>query len=110
MERQLIIKLRPALPVHLPVVMEIVGEAAARLVAKGINQWPAPPNEHWWRRMERQIANGEIYLASFSVVSSRTMITPLRFMKSSYKSRSYTAHFVNREKKSCSPVSVCRRM
>jgi ribosomal protein S18 acetylase RimI-like enzyme len=59
------IELRPALPEHLPLVMEILGEAAAWLAAKGIDQWPSPPNEHWWLRVERQIANGEVYLALF---------------------------------------------
>lgn len=58
--------LRPALPADLPIVMEILGEAAAWLAAKGIDQWPSPPNEHWWRRMERHIANREMYLASLN--------------------------------------------
>lgn len=61
-----LIELRPALPEHLPLVMEIIGEAAAWLAAKGIDQWPSPPNEHWWRRMEYQIANSEMYLASLN--------------------------------------------
>jgi signal transduction histidine kinase/RimJ/RimL family protein N-acetyltransferase len=58
-----LMELCPALPEQLPLVMEIIGEAAAWLAAKGIDQWPSPPNEHWWRRVERQIANGEMYLA-----------------------------------------------
>jgi signal transduction histidine kinase/GNAT superfamily N-acetyltransferase len=61
-----LIEVRPALPEELPLVMEILAEAAAWLEAKGIQQWPSPPNEHWWRRMERHIASGEMYLASLS--------------------------------------------
>ncbi len=58
-----LMEIKAALPDQLPLVMDILAEAAAWLTAKGINQWPSPPNEHWWRRMERQLANGEVYLA-----------------------------------------------
>lgn len=51
---------------QLPLVMGIITEAAAWLVAKGIDQWPSPPNDHWWRRIERYIANGELYLATLN--------------------------------------------
>jgi signal transduction histidine kinase/RimJ/RimL family protein N-acetyltransferase len=61
-----LLEIKIALPEQLPLVMEIIGEAAAWLVARGIDQWPSPPNEHWWRRMERYIANGEVYLAYLS--------------------------------------------
>ncbi len=52
-----------AMSEDLPVVMEIIGEAAAWLEAKGIEQWPYPPNKHWWRRTAAAIERGEIYLA-----------------------------------------------
>lgn len=44
----------------LPLVMEILAEAAARLKEKGIDQWPSPPNEHWQRRMAAAIERGEM--------------------------------------------------
>ena len=45
----------------LPLVMEILAEAAARLKKKGIDQWPSPPNEHWQRRMAAAIERKEVY-------------------------------------------------
>ena len=55
--------IRLATPDDLPLVIEIIGEAAAWLEAKGVRQWPSPPNEHWRRRVAGQIARGECYLA-----------------------------------------------
>lgn len=46
-----------------PLVIEIIGEAAAWLKEKGIDQWPSPPNEHWRRRIAEQVDRGEYYLA-----------------------------------------------
>lgn len=45
----------------LPLAMEILAEAAARLKEKGIDQWPSPPNEHWQRRMAAAIERKEVY-------------------------------------------------
>ncbi|HRQ40468.1 MAG TPA: GNAT family N-acetyltransferase [Chloroflexota bacterium] len=45
----------------LPLVMEILAEAAAWLKQKGIDQWPSPPNEHWQRRMAEAIQREEVY-------------------------------------------------
>lgn len=50
-----------ARPKDLPLVMEILAEAAAWLKQKGINQWPSPPNEHWQRRMAEAIQREEVY-------------------------------------------------
>lgn len=58
-----LLKIRPATLADLPTVMAIIGEAAAWLEAKGISQWPSPPNEHWWRRTAGHVADGEVYLA-----------------------------------------------
>jgi len=44
------IVVRLAKPADLDLRMEIMGEAAAWLVAKGIDQWPSPLNNHWRRR------------------------------------------------------------
>jgi GNAT superfamily N-acetyltransferase len=52
-----------ATPDDLSLVMSIIAEAAAWHEANGIDQWPSPPNEHWWRRMAGHIARGEVYLA-----------------------------------------------
>jgi len=49
----------------LPVVMEILGEAAAWLAEKGIDQWPSPPNVHWRRRMAEAVERGEVYTVGF---------------------------------------------
>jgi RimJ/RimL family protein N-acetyltransferase len=46
----------------LPLVMDIMAEAAAWLQSRGIDQWPSPPNEHWRRRMAGKIAAGEMHL------------------------------------------------
>ncbi len=43
--------------------MDIIGQAAAWLEQRGVNQWPSPPNEHWWRRIADQIDAGEFHLA-----------------------------------------------
>lgn len=59
-----------ARPEDLPLVMEILAEAAACLKQKGIDQWPSPPNEHWQRRMAAAIARREVYTVG---------ITPNRF-------------------------------
>jgi two-component sensor histidine kinase/GNAT superfamily N-acetyltransferase len=53
----------PARPEDLPVVMEIIGEAADWVAEKGIDQWPSPPSKHWWRRMGVYVERGEIFLA-----------------------------------------------
>lgn len=50
-----------ARPEDLPLVMEILAEAAAWLKQKGIDQWPSPPNEHWQRRMATAIQQDEMY-------------------------------------------------
>jgi signal transduction histidine kinase/GNAT superfamily N-acetyltransferase len=61
-----LLEVNKATPTQLPLVMGIITEAAAWLVAKGIDQWPSPPNDHWRRRIERHIANGELYLATLN--------------------------------------------
>ena len=55
--------IRPASAEDYPAVIEIIGEAAAWLKAKGIDQWPSPPNEHWQRRTAEQVNRDEFYLA-----------------------------------------------
>lgn len=55
--------IRLAEPDDLDLRMEIIGEAAAWLVGKGIHQWPSPPNEHWRRRAAADIEAGQVYLA-----------------------------------------------
>jgi GNAT superfamily N-acetyltransferase len=60
------IDFRQASPGDLPLVMEILAEAAAWLVVKGIDQWPSPPNIHWQRRMAAAIERGELYTAGFA--------------------------------------------
>lgn len=51
-----------AKPDELPLVMEILGEAAAWLMEIGYDQWPSPPNVHWWRRMAAAIERQEVYI------------------------------------------------
>jgi GNAT superfamily N-acetyltransferase len=57
---------RLAVPDGLPLVMEIVAEATAWLTAKGIDQWPSPPNVHWERRMAMAIERREVFTAGFT--------------------------------------------
>ncbi|MCL4262271.1 MAG: GNAT family N-acetyltransferase [Anaerolineae bacterium] len=58
-----------ARPEDLPLVMEILAEAAAWLKQKGIDQWPSPPNEHWQRRMAEAIQREEVY--TIGIVKNR---------------------------------------
>jgi ribosomal protein S18 acetylase RimI-like enzyme len=53
----------PATPEDLPLVMGIIAEAAAWLKEKRIDQWPSPPNQHWWRRTAAFIETGEMHIA-----------------------------------------------
>lgn len=64
-----VIDTKVAQPADLPLVMEILAEAAAWLKEKGIDQWPSPPNEHWQRRMAEAIQREEVY--TFGVVKNR---------------------------------------
>jgi len=51
-----------ASPNDLPVVMAILDEAAAWLVAKGIDQWPSPQPQGLWRKIERSIEASTVYV------------------------------------------------
>jgi hypothetical protein len=53
-----------AQPDDLPLVMEILSEAAAWLKKIGFDQWPSPPNEHWRRRIAAAIKREEVYIVS----------------------------------------------
>ena len=57
------LQIRPANSDDLGQIMDIIGQAAAWLEQRGISQWPAPPNEHWWQRIAHQIEAGEFFLA-----------------------------------------------
>ena len=56
-----VLEFKVAQPEELPLVMEILAEAAAWLKEKGIDQWPSPPNEHWQRRMAEAIQRKEVH-------------------------------------------------
>jgi hypothetical protein len=56
-----VLEFKVARPDDLPLVMEILAEAAAWLKEKGIDQWPSPPNEHWQRRMAEAIQREELH-------------------------------------------------
>jgi hypothetical protein len=56
-----VLDFKVAQPNELPLVMEILAEAAAWLKEKGIDQWPSPPNKHWQRRMAEAIQREEVY-------------------------------------------------
>jgi len=71
----MVIDTRPAEAADLPLVMEILGEAAAWLKEKGIDQWPSPPNEHWQRRMVEAVERGEVY--TIGIVKNRFGIVRL---------------------------------
>lgn len=65
----MVVDIKQAEPADLPIVMEILGEAAAWLQEQGIDQWPSPPNEHWQRRMAAAIERGELY--TIGIVKNR---------------------------------------
>jgi hypothetical protein len=48
--------------VDLPTAIAILDEAAARLHARGIQQWASPPPPGLWRLLEREIADGRLFL------------------------------------------------
>jgi GNAT superfamily N-acetyltransferase len=56
-----VLDFKVAQPNELPLVMEILAEAAAWLKERGIDQWPSPPNEHWQRRMAEAIQREEVH-------------------------------------------------
>ena len=55
--------IRTAAAGDLPTVLTILGQAAAWLIKRGVDQWPSPPNEHWRRRTAERINKGCVYLA-----------------------------------------------
>ncbi len=57
------IQMRLAGDGDLTMVMDIIADAAAWLEAKGIEQWPSPPNAYWWRRAAQFIIAQQIHLA-----------------------------------------------
>lgn len=61
-----VLNFKVAQPEDLPLVMEILAEAAAWLKEKGIDQWPSPPNEHWQRRMAAAIEGEEMHTVSIT--------------------------------------------
>ncbi|MCA9968890.1 MAG: hypothetical protein KC425_01680 [Anaerolineales bacterium] len=64
-----VIDTRPARPEDLPLVLAILGEAAAWLRAKGMAPWPALPDAEQARRMAAAIARGEVY--TIGIVKNR---------------------------------------
>lgn len=70
-----VIDFKPALPEDLPLVMEILTEAAAWLQNKGIDQWPSPPPVHWRQRMAQKIERGEMVI--LGIVNNRFGIVGL---------------------------------
>lgn len=64
-----VIDFKPAHPEDLPLVMEILADAAAWLQAKGIDQWPSPPPTHWRQRMADKIDRGEMF--TVGIVNNR---------------------------------------
>ena len=56
----------------LPVVIDILAEAAAWIKDKGIDQWPSPPNEFWRERVAYMVERGEMF--TVGVVKNRFAI------------------------------------
>ena len=56
-----VIDFKPAQPDDLPLVIDILAEAAAWLQSKGVDQWPSPIPDHWQQRMAAKIEQGQIY-------------------------------------------------
>jgi GNAT superfamily N-acetyltransferase len=57
----MVIDFKPAQPDDLPLVIDILAEAAAWLQSKDIDQWPFPIPDHWQKRMAAKIEQGQIY-------------------------------------------------
>lgn len=58
-----LLEITQATVTDLALVMAILGEAAARLCARGIQQWASPPPPGLWRLIERELVAGHVYLA-----------------------------------------------
>lgn len=53
----------------LPVVLDILAEAAAWIKDKGIDQWPSPPNAFWRQRLQGMVERGEMF--TVGIVTNR---------------------------------------
>ncbi len=62
------VTLRPAEPDELDAVFDILQDAAAWLVSRGIDQWPSPIPEVERLPLARHIAEGDLYLARLQPV------------------------------------------
>lgn len=62
---------------ELPLIMEILDQAAQWMLANGIEQWSSPPPAELWEFMGSEIAKGEVYLARTE--ANQTPIATLRF-------------------------------
>lgn len=72
-----VLDFKVAQPADLPIVVQILSEAAAWVQEKGIDQWPSPLNHYWRKRMAIEVAREEIYTAGivnnrFAIVSIKT--------------------------------------
>lgn len=56
-----VLDFKVAQPADLPVVIDILSEAAAWIKDKGIDQWPSPLNEYWRQRIAEMVQRGEFF-------------------------------------------------
>jgi GNAT superfamily N-acetyltransferase len=56
-----VLDFKVAHPENLPVVIDILSEAAAWIKDKGIDQWPSPLNEYWRQRIAHMVQRGEFF-------------------------------------------------
>ena len=70
-----VVDFKQAQPEDLPVVVEILAEAAVWLQNKGIDQWPSPIPPHWQQRLADRIQRGELY--TVGIVTNRFGIVGL---------------------------------
>lgn len=67
----------PATIYELPLIMEILDEAAQWMLARGIRQWSSPPPSELWTFMAGEIAKNDVYLAR--IAADQTPIATWRF-------------------------------
>ncbi len=70
-----VVDFKQAQPEDLPLVVEILAEAAVWLQNQGIDQWPSPIPPHWQHRLAQKIALGDLY--TVGIVKNRFGIVGL---------------------------------
>lgn len=90
-----VISIDKANAADLPTAMAILGEAAARLQARGIRQWTYPPPPGLARLLEKEIAAGHLYLARLATDQRPIGVFRLRWEDAYWANAAGTAGYLH---------------